>query len=148
MPYLRITCPELPRERRTLIAARVTDAINDLFFCSQAGMTREELREHTTVHFTPYGDGELFIGGRTPRERGAVDLTVERSDWNMPVHQQRKVAQVLTPALAELFDVPSEQIDGVNIRFHFYPPSAFAVGGRLLSDVVPRVGQLAKRVFG
>ena len=91
-------------------------------------MTREELRERTTVHFVPYASHELYIGGKTPTERGMHDITVELSDWNMPVKRQRKVAAKLTPVVGELFQVPSEETDNINIRFHSYPPSAFAVG--------------------
>jgi phenylpyruvate tautomerase PptA (4-oxalocrotonate tautomerase family) len=148
MPYLRITCPELPPERRRAIAARLTDAINDLFFNPRAPLTRDELRERTTVHFVPYADGDLFIGGRTPTERGGADITVELSDWSMPVRQQKKVARGLTPVLAELFAVPPDGVDGLNLRFHSYPPTDFAVGGTLLSERVPWVGRMMKRVFG
>jgi phenylpyruvate tautomerase PptA (4-oxalocrotonate tautomerase family) len=131
-----------------LIAERLTAAINGLFYNPRARLTREELRERTTVHFTPYGEDQLFIGGRTPAERNAMDVTVELSDWSMSPKQQRHVAKGLTPVLAELFDVPPDGIDGVNIRFHPYPPTDFAVGGRLLSEVVPWVGRLMKRMFG
>lgn len=148
MPYLRLTCPDRTPEQRTAIALRLTELINDLFYNPRAPMTREELRERTTIHFVPYASSDLFVGGRTPQEREAVDLTVELSDWGMSVRQQRKVASALTPVLAELFDVPTDGLDGINIRFHSYPPSNFAVGGQLLSDLVPRVGQLAKRLFG
>jgi phenylpyruvate tautomerase PptA (4-oxalocrotonate tautomerase family) len=148
MPYLRITCPEGRSEQRQRIAQHLTAAINDLFYHPRGRVTRAELRERTTVHFMPYAPGDLFIGGRTPDERGAVDLTVELSDWHMSVRQQRKVARVLTPVLADLFDVPPNGLDGINIRFHPYPPRDFAVGGRLLSDLVPRVGRLMKRLAG
>jgi hypothetical protein len=123
-----------------------TATLNDLFFNPRAPMSRAELRERTTVHFLPYADSDLFIGGRTPGERGAVDLTVELSDWGMSVRQQRRVAPVLTAALAELFEVPTAQIDGINIRFHPYPSTNFAVGGRLLADLVPAIGRLLKRL--
>ena len=136
----------MPSERRRAIAEQLTAAVNDLFFDPRARLTREELRERTTVHFTAYGGNELFIGGRTPDERRAVDLTVELSDWNMPVRQQRRIAQRLTPLLAQLFDVPQAGVDGINIRFHPYPPTDFAVGGRLLSDIVPLIGRVMKRL--
>ena len=110
-----------------------------------ARLTREELRERTTVHFTAYGENELFIGGRTPAERNAIDLTVELSDWSMSVKQQRRIAQRLTPLLAELFDIPPAGRNGINIRFHPYPPTDFAVGGRL-SDIVPLIGRVLKRL--
>ena len=71
---------------------------------------------------------------------------MELSDWSIPVKQPRRVAQHLTPLLAELFDVLAGGLDGVNIRFHPYPPTGFAVGGHLLSDIVPLVGRLMKRV--
>ena len=147
MPYLRITCPELSAEQRRAIAARLTDAVNEIFYNPRARLTREELRERTTVHFASYRDGEIFIGGRTPQERGAIDLTVELSDWNMSARRQRKAARELTPLLAELFAIPPSQRDNINIRFHPYPPTDFAVGGRLLSDIVPFFGRLMKRLF-
>lgn len=148
MPYLRITCAEIPPERRRAIAIGLTETINNLFYNPRARLSREELRERTTVHFIPYGADMLFIGARTPEERNSIDLTIELSDWNMPVRQQRKVAPVLTHALAKLFDVPADQRDSINIRFHSYPPTDFAVGGRLLADVVPKIGQMLKRVAG
>ena len=148
MPYLRITCPELSAERRQAVARRLTDAVNDLFYDPRARMSRDELRERTTVHFLPYGPSDLFIGGRTPSERGALDLTVELSDWGMSARKQRRVAAGLTPVLAELFDVPPSQQEGINIRFHPYPPRDFAVGGRLLVDRVPAIGRLMKRWSG
>lgn len=147
MPYLRLTCPEVPPERRPAIAARLTQEVNDLFFNPRGGPTRGELREHTTVHFLPYGDSDVYIGGRTPRERGAADLTLELSDWNMNVRTQRRVAARLTPVLAELFGI-SGDLGGVNIRFHSYPPTDFAVGGKLIADLVPRIGQVMKRLGG
>ncbi len=146
MPYLRITCPEMPWQRRREIAGQLTQAMNDLFFDPRARLTRDELRERTTVHFTTYRDNELFVGGRTPEERDATDLTVELSDWSMSVKQQRRIAKHLTAFLAELFDVPPDGRDGINIRFHPYPPADFAVGGRLLSDRVPLFGRLMKRL--
>ena len=148
MPYLKITCPQTYRERFQTIAGRLTDEINDLFYNPKAPTTREELRERTTVHFVPYVPGELYIGGKTPVERGVTDITVNLSDWSMSVKQQRKIAEVLSPVLAELFGVPPAEIDNVNIRFHSYPPTDFAVGGKLLIDRVPLVGRLAKRLFG
>ncbi len=146
MPYLRITCPDIPCQRRRAIAEQLTAAVNDLFFNPRARLTREELRERTTVHFVAYRENELFIGARTPEERNAIDLTVELSDWSMSVKQQRRIAQRLTPLLAELFNIPPTRLDGVNIRFHPYPPTDFAVGGRLLSDIVPLIGRMMKRL--
>lgn len=134
----------MPSQRRRAIAERLTRAINDLFFDARAHLTREQLRERTTVHFVAYRENELFIGGRTPEERNAIDLTVELSDWSMSVKQQRRIAQSVTPLLAELFDIPPAGLDGINIRFHPYPPTDFAVGGRLLSDIVPLIGRLMK----
>ncbi len=148
MPYLRITCPELDLEGRRTIAIRLTDAINDLFFNPRSRLTREDLRERTTIHFVPYAEGEFFIGGRSPLERGKIDVTIELSDWSMRVRRQREVARILTPVLAELFAVPPEEQDGINIRFDPYPPTDFAVGGRLLSDLIPFMGRLGKRLFG
>jgi hypothetical protein len=111
-------------------------------------LTQEELRERTTVHFVPYRENELFIGARTPEERKAIDLTVELSDWSMSVQQQRRIARHLTPLLGELFEIPPTGLDGINIRYHPYPPTDFAVGGRLLSDIVPLIGRLMKRFAG
>jgi phenylpyruvate tautomerase PptA (4-oxalocrotonate tautomerase family) len=149
MPYLRLTCPELDAEHRQTLATRLTDAINDLLFDPRGRLTRDELRERTTVHFTPYAPGELFIGGRTPEARGAADVTLELSDWGMSARQRRRLAATLTPVLAELFGVPPEEGWGnLNIRLHVYRPSEFAVGGRLLSDLVPLVGRLLRRLAG
>ncbi len=78
-----------------------------------------ELRERTTVHFAAYRENELFIGARTPEERNAIDLTVELSDWSMMASTS---------------------------GFTLTHPTDFAVGGRLLSDIVPLIGRLMKRL--
>ncbi len=54
--------------------------------------------------------------GERPQERGQIDLTVELSDWSMSVRKQRQVERSLTPLLAELFNIPPEGHDGLNIR--------------------------------
>ncbi len=131
-----------------MIAEQLTSAINDLFFNPRARLTREELRDRTTVHFVPYAEAELFIGGHTPLERNRTDVTIELSDWSMPVRQQRRVARSLTLIVADLFAIAPEAIGGINIRFHPYPPTDFAIGGSLLSDMIPPVGRFMKRMFG
>ena len=148
MPYLKITCAGHWIDAAPAIAKRLTDEINDLFYNPRSPTSREELRERTTVQFAPYTVQQVFIGGATPEDRGMVDVTVELSDWSMSKKQQRKVAHWLTPVLAEIFDVPLSQLDNINIRFHSYPPSQFAVGGILLSDRVPWAARWAKRLFG
>ena len=146
MPYLRITCAQLSAEQRRSFALHLTDEVNHLFFNPRGGPSQAALREQTTVHFIPYGEDELFIGGRSPAERGQADITVELSDWSMGIKQRRKIAAELTPVLAKLFGVPPTAREGINIRFHAYSPSAFAVGGTLLSDLVPQIGQVMKRL--
>jgi phenylpyruvate tautomerase PptA (4-oxalocrotonate tautomerase family) len=146
VPYLRITSAGLEPERRQAIALRLTDEINDLLFDPRSRVTREELRERTTVHFVPYAAGELFVGGRTPEARGTVDVTLELSDWGMSRRQRRRLARGLTPVLAEVFAVARDAWDGINIRFYAYDPSEFAVGGRLLSEIVPPIGRLMRRL--
>ncbi len=145
MPYLRLVCPALPLETRRMIAQRLTDELVRLFWEPKSGQSEATVRGHTTVHFMPFEDGELFIGGQTPTERGALDITAELSDWNMSVKKQRRVAQVLTPVLAEVFG--AADLEGVNLRFHSYPPTDFSVGGALLSDRVPKVGQVMKKIM-
>lgn len=148
MPYLRLTCPALDAQRRQAIASHLTETINNLLYDSRSRLTREELRERTTVHFVPYATDELFIGSRTPEDRAAMDITLELSDWGMSARQARRLARGITPVLAELFNVPRDDWDGINIRFHSYRPSEFAVGGRLLSEIVPPIGQLLRWMAG
>lgn len=148
MPYLRIICPNITPGRRRTIAQRLTDVVSDLFYNPYGYLTREQLREHTTIYFNPYYRADLFIGGRTPEERSVIDVTVELSDWWMSARQQRKVAKELTPVLAELFSVPSISWDVISIRFHSYTPTDFAIGGRLLADIVPHEKQTMRRLFG
>jgi phenylpyruvate tautomerase PptA (4-oxalocrotonate tautomerase family) len=145
VPYLRVTCPEISAERRRIVARRLTEAVNDIFWNPRSGLTRDELRERTTVHFLPYGEDTLFIGGRTPAERAVPDITVELSDWSMPVRMQRRIAREFTPVLAQLFNITTADLDNINIRFHSYPPTDFAVGGKLLSDIIPAAGRVLKR---
>jgi phenylpyruvate tautomerase PptA (4-oxalocrotonate tautomerase family) len=145
MPYLRITCPALPLETRQRIAEQLTNEIVRLFWEPRAGQSKAEVRDHTTVHFMPYASGEVFIGGQTPEERGALDITAELSDWSMSVKKQRRIAKDLTPVMAEAFGIADVQ--GVNIRFHSYPPTDFSVGGALLADRVPAMGRLMKKLM-
>ncbi len=114
MPYLKITCSVLEKHNFKAIAERLTAEINDLFFTSKAHLTREQLRERTTIHFVPYHDNEMFIAGQTPVERNKPDVTTELSDWSMSVRQQKKIAKRLTTVLAELFNVPILKIDSIN----------------------------------
>ena len=137
MPYLRITCPELSSQRRRAIAEHLTDPIVDLFFDPHGRLKREELREPTTVHFAAYRENKFFIGGRTPEERTTIDVTLELSDWSMSVKQQWRLAHRLTPLLAALFEVPASGLDGINIRFHPYPPTDFAVAARCSAALPP-----------
>lgn len=147
MPYLRVTCPHLDTENYFSIANLLTEAVNEIFHNPKSRTTKEELRERTTVHFIPYKEGEFFIGGRTPHQRKQEDITAEISDWYMSVKMQRKVAKHLTSVLAQAFNISHRALDNINIRFHSYPPTDFAVGGKLLSDIIPYVGRMAKRLF-
>lgn len=143
MPYLRVTCPALPTAERRTAADALTAAVVELF-TPPRGPSRDDIRARTTVHFTSYQDDELFIGG-IPADPSRADVTVELSDWHMSTRQQRKAGAALTPVLVRLFNA---EPDSVNIRFHSYPPTDFAVGGRLLSDRIPAAGRFAKRLFG
>jgi hypothetical protein len=77
------------------------------------------------------------------RDRGERDVTMEFSDWGLHARMQRRLARELTPVLAKLFAM-EQQLDHVNIRFHPYPPTDFAVGGRLLADLVPAIGVMRR----
>lgn len=147
MPYLKVTCPDTFEPHFPTMAERLTAEINTLFFNPQARISKEELRERTTVHFNPYTENHLFIGARTPTQRGYLDITVELSDWLMSIKKQRIVAKTLTPVLAQLFGIDNANLEHVNIYFNSYPPTNFSVGGILLSDLVPFAGRLAKRIF-
>jgi phenylpyruvate tautomerase PptA (4-oxalocrotonate tautomerase family) len=148
VPYLRVTCPESFEPAFPKIAEALTEAVNDLFFNPRAPVTREELRERTTIHFDPYRDGRLYVGARTPAQRGFLDITVQLADWSMSVKQQRRVAAALTPVLARLFEIDDAHREHVNIKFEPYPPTDFSVGGTLLSDLLPRAARWAKKAFG
>jgi phenylpyruvate tautomerase PptA (4-oxalocrotonate tautomerase family) len=138
-----VTCPAAEPVRRREIAEALTDAVVELF-TPPRGPGAADIRAHTTVHFTCYGEDELFIGAR-PAAAEHPDVTVELSDWSMSARRQRRVAARLTPLLVRLFRT---EPDGVNLRFHPYPPTDFAVGGKLLADRVPRPARWAKRLFG
>jgi phenylpyruvate tautomerase PptA (4-oxalocrotonate tautomerase family) len=143
MPYLRVTSPPLESARRAATAAELTEAVVELF-TPPRGPGAADIRRRTTVHFASYGDDELFIGGRAATSE-QPDVTVEVSDWSMSTRRQRLVAARLTPLLVRLFGAEPE---AVNLRFHPYPPTDFAVGGVLLADRVPRVARWIKRVLG
>jgi len=143
VPYLRVTCPALPASRRREVAETLTEATVELF-TPRRGPRAADIRARTTVQFVVYGDDELFVGGQAATADSA-DVTVELSDWSMPVRQQARVAATITPLLARLFEAAP---DAVNLRFHSYPPTDFAVGGVLLSRRIPRVARVAKRLVG
>lgn len=143
MPYLRLTCPETGPQARGNIAETLTTTLVELF-TPPRGPSREDVRARTTVHFACYQAAELFVGGSAAEPDGS-DITAELSDWSMSTRQQRRVAAELTPLLVRLFNADP---DSVNIRFHSYPPTNFAVGGRLLSDRIPTLARLAKRIIG
>jgi phenylpyruvate tautomerase PptA (4-oxalocrotonate tautomerase family) len=143
VPYLRITCPSVDAEQRRTAAATLTEAVVEMF-TPPRGPSAADVRARTTVHFACYGPDELFVGGRAA-EAASPDVTVELSDWSMSTRQQARVAAQLTPVLVRLFDA---EPDAVNVRFHPYPPTDFAVGGVLLSRRVPRVARVMKRLFG
>ena len=128
MPYLRITSQQLPSAQRHQVAGRLTAAFNDLLFDPRSRLTRDELRERTTIHFTPYAPDELFVGGRTTEERLSPDITLELSDWDMSRRQRRRLAHAPTSELADLFPVPRGSWDNINIRFH--PPRTAASNER------------------
>lgn len=143
MPYLRLTCPPLEPARRREVAEELTAAVVELF-TPPRGPSATDIRARSTVHFATYGPDELFIGGHAATV-AYPDVTVEVSDWSMSVRQQVKTAARLTPLLVRLFDA---EPDAVNLRFHSYPPTDFAVGGLLLSTRVPRIARWAKRALG
>jgi phenylpyruvate tautomerase PptA (4-oxalocrotonate tautomerase family) len=146
MPYMKLTSPELSVEHREVVARELTETIVRLMTPKNGrGLSPDELRERCTVHFTPYEPTTMAIGGRLMRDRGEQDVTMEFSDWGMTPRMQRRLAGELTPVLARLFGM-EQQLDHVNIRFHPFPPTDFAVGGKLLADLIPKIGQIMKRL--
>jgi phenylpyruvate tautomerase PptA (4-oxalocrotonate tautomerase family) len=145
MPYMKLSCPDVSSIKRQEIAATLTNAVVQLN--ATRSVSANDLRERCTVHFTPYAPDGLAIGGRLMRDRPEPDVTMEYSDWSISMRRRRRLAAALTPLLAQFFGL-SNQLDHVNIRFHPYRPSDFAVGGTLLSDLIPRIGQWAKRMSG
>jgi phenylpyruvate tautomerase PptA (4-oxalocrotonate tautomerase family) len=143
MPYLRITCPVQQPTTYEEIAQLLTGSVVELF-TPRRGPNSADIQAHTTVHFQPYAADEVFIGGSRV-DAAHPDVTMELSDWSMSVRRQRRVAAVLTPLAAQAFGT---ELDAVNMRFHSYPPTDFAVGGVLLSRRVPRVAQAIKRIVG
>jgi phenylpyruvate tautomerase PptA (4-oxalocrotonate tautomerase family) len=143
MPYLHVTCPAIDEAERRTVAETLTSALVELF-TPPRGPRSVEIRARTTVQFACYRLDELFVGG-VAASSSRADVTAELSDWHMSTRQQHKAAAALTPVLVRLFDA---EPGSVNIRFHSYPPTDFAVGGQLLSDRIPAAARFAKRVFG
>jgi phenylpyruvate tautomerase PptA (4-oxalocrotonate tautomerase family) len=148
MPYMKLTTPELSVEQREQIARQLTEAVVRLMAPPGGrGPTAQELRERCTVHFTPYEPTMMAIGGKLMRDRAEKDVTMEFSDWGLSLNHLRLLARELTPVLAKLFGMEG-QLDHVNIRFHPYPPHHFAVGGKLLYDLIPIIGRIMKPLMG
>lgn len=145
---MKLTTPEVSLERRQIIAHELTETVvRAMTPKNERGLTASELRERCTVHFTPYEPTTMAIGGKLMSDRGDGDVTMEFSDWGMGPRLQRRLARELTPVLTKLFGMEAAP-DHVNIRFHPYPPTDFAVGGKLLSELIPAIGRVMKRVAG
>lgn len=93
------------------------------------------------------GAQRLNVGGVLMKDRKVADVTVEYSNWSLSAGKEREIARALTKTWSKLFGM-EHQLDGVNIRFHPYPPTDFAVGGLLLSDGIPWIGRVMKRLRG
>ncbi len=146
MTTMRLTAPPLSPEEHEKIARELTEAVVRLM--SNAGgrwFTTDEIRERCMVHFTHYEPHTLAIGGKLMRERQGRHVFLELSDWGLNVRQQRKIAQTLTPLLARLYGMEADG-ERVAIHFHPYAPTDFALGGKLLADRIPWVGQIMKRI--
>jgi hypothetical protein len=65
-----VTAPRVAADGRRAIATEFTDAVIWLFTPPRRP-DADEVRQRTTVHFVDYGENEIFIGGRTPAQRGA-----------------------------------------------------------------------------
>ena len=72
---------------------------------------------------------------------------LHKSCWclSAPAVEERQTAD---PVLAELFRIARQDFNSINLRFHPYPPKDFAVGGHLLSERVPIIGIVRKRMPG
>jgi hypothetical protein len=144
VPYLRVTCAQVSRDRRRAIAERLTEEIVDLFLSPNGRITREQLREPRQYTSQAMGDAPLLLHGHTPigKFHGQIDRisvggrSASDDEFVFIVHQ--------TPILAKLYEIPPDRLEGINLRFHPYPPTDFAVGGRLLSDLVPLIGRWMK----
>ncbi len=145
MPYLKVTCPRIDAQKREEIAREITAEVVRLN--PSRFVPPEQMRERCTVHFTPYEPDRMAIGGVLMRDRHHADVTVEYSDWSLSRRKQKRIAKRLTSVVAEIFKM-HDQLDSINIRFHPYPPSDFSVGGLLLSERVPWIGRLMKRLSG
>ena len=129
MPYMKLTSPSVSADTRARIARELTEEVVRLMTPSNGrGLSASELRERCTVHFTPYEPDAFAIGGRMMTERAEREVTMEFSDWGLNERRQRRLAHELTPLLARLFDLEG-RAEHVNIRFHPYAPTDFAVAG-------------------
>ena len=106
---------------------------------------------------------------RVPDRRGVIaDLTcdsdgrldayvdAEGVDVSLPLHAPVKgesyrlgifLVGAYQEALGDIHNLFGDT-DAVNVRFHSYPPTDFAVGGRLLSTRIPYPARWAKKLFG
>ena len=146
MPYMKLSTPDVTPQDRERIARELTEAMVHVMTRRYGrGFTPGELRERCTVHFTPYEPATMAVGGRLMQNRDEQNVTMEFSDCGMTTRLQARLARELTPLLGQLFCMDAH-LERVRIRFHPYPPTDFAVGGRLLSAVAPRLGQLMQHL--
>jgi hypothetical protein len=81
---------------------------------------------------------------RRRKKRGRTSPS-KISDSNISVRLRKKVACKPTPVSADRLSVPVDQMDRIHIRFPRYPPTDFAVWGRVLSELVSFDARVMKR---
>jgi len=91
MPYIHLTCPALDPGRRQEIATALTEAVVELF-TPPRGPGPDHTRARTTVHLSPYGLNELFVGSHAASLRAPMSplrSSLRRRERSRPVPSTR-----------------------------------------------------------
>lgn len=129
MPHLRLQSPALSAELKRKLAFQLTDAVI-------AGLCMDDsCRQRTTIRFDAVNAEDLAVAGELLSEGGAPDYLLEITDLALSDAQKHAAVKAIVPVLMQNFGLRKEQAWKINIRFHCYQASDYAVGGTFLDEV-------------
>jgi phenylpyruvate tautomerase PptA (4-oxalocrotonate tautomerase family) len=127
MPYLRLYSPELSLDQKRRIARELTEAMMKILH------QKEDERYWCTLQFVPYRLEDFAVGGRLAYDSMQADYYLEYGDHHLTQERREKIAQGLTPLLAELLDLKPTETHRIQIQFKPFDTRDLTIGGTALS---------------